>query len=314
MEFWLWMILFILGVVIVVLAAKILLMQKAAGEIGEAFEEKLKTDTNTLITLSGGGRHMRELAAKINTALRELHMQRRRFENGDMEVKNAITNISHDIRTPLTAIYGYLELLEEEEVSETAAEYIKIIRNRTEMLRKLSEEFFDYSVSLSSDLGLKEEAVDVNRVLQESIAAFYVDFLESKITPKIRITENRIVCRGDSAALSRVFSNLLNNAVKYSDGDLEIVLSENGEITFANTASALTNIEVSRLFDRFFTVENARKSTGLGLSISKLLIEKMGGEITAEHENGRLTIHVMPAKAELPGSAPKRNSGMSFVR
>ena len=93
--------------------------------------------------------------------------------------------------------------------------------------------------------------------------------------------------------LARVFSNLLNNAVKYSNGDLDITLSDTGEITFANTAKELSTIEVEQLFDRFYTVEAAHHSTGLGLSIARTLVERMGGSITAEYDDGRLTIRIM---------------------
>ena len=299
MEFLFGVIISGLGVVIVVLMIKIYLMRKAAGEIREAFSDRLKTDTNMLISLSCNDKYMRGLADDINTELRELRTLRNQFRYGDAEVKNAISNISHDIRTPLTAICGYLELFAEEKVSDTAAQYIKIIENRSEMLKKLTEELFDYSINVSPELELKMEAVDVNRVLQESIAAFYANFMECHITPNIQMTQRRVVRKADSDALSRVFANLLSNAIKYSEGDLDIVLSDNGEITFANTASNLSNVEVGRLFDRFYTVESSRQSRGLGLSIAKLLIEKMQGEITAEYENNRLIIHVILSKLYL---------------
>ena len=126
--------------------------------------------------------------------------------------------------------------------------------------------------------------------MEESIAAFYTALNERGITPKIQIPENHIIRTLDRSALARVFSNLLNNAIKYSDGDLEITLSETGEITFANTASELNEVQVGKLFDRFYTVEAARKSTGLGLAIARTLIEQMNGSISAKYENNRLRI------------------------
>ena len=117
---------------------------------------------------------------------------------------------------------GYLELLEEEAVSDNAARYLGIIRNRTEILRAMVEELFDFSVDTSAELELRREAVDVNRLLQESLAAFYANFQEYQITPEIHMTEVRIIRQADAAALGRVFSNLLGNALKYSDGDLEV--------------------------------------------------------------------------------------------
>lgn len=293
MEFWLGVIIFVLCIVIFALTVKVHLMRKAAKEIEKAFAERVEKDTNTLIGISCNDKYMRSLAEKINIQLREFRARRQQFQQRDIEVNNAITSITHDLRTPLTAICGYMELLEQEDVPEKAAQYIKIVENRAEILRKLTEELFDYSVDASTELELKKEEVNINRVLQESIAAFYADFLACNITPKIQMTENKIVRQADPDALSRVFANLMSNAVKYSDGDLDIVLAPDGEITFANTASALSRIEVGRLFDRFYTVENARKSTGLGLSISRILIEKMEGKITAEYENKRLVIRVL---------------------
>ena len=117
-----------------------------------------------------------------------------------------------------------------------------------------------------------------------------------RIVPKIQMPEIKIIRTLDRSALSRVFSNLISNAIKYSDGDLEIILSESGEVIFSNMASGLDEIQVGRLFDRFYTVEAARKSTGLGLSISKTLVEEMDGTIAAKYENGRLSIHIFFAE------------------
>jgi signal transduction histidine kinase len=221
-----------------------------------------------------------------------LREERHRFVQGDMELKNAVTNISHDLRTPLTAICGYLELLEQEEKSETVERYIDIIANRTEALKQLTEELFRYSVIVTTEEHEKEQVV-LNTVLEESIAAFYAALNEKEITPNIHIPEIKISRYLDRSALSRVFSNLLNNAMKYSDGDLDITLSETGEITFSNMASSLNEVQVGKLFDRFYTVEAARKSTGLGLAIARTLVEQMNGTIYATYENDMLSIHIL---------------------
>ena len=133
---------------------------------------------------------------------------------------------------------------------------------------------------------------DVKNVLEESIASFYEVLMARNIVPVINLTKEKVIRNLDSHALSRVFSNLLNNAVKYSDGDLEIILFENGEIVFANTASKLDAVEVEKLFDRFYTVETAKNSTGLGLSIAKTLTEQMRGEISAKYKDGKLYIKI----------------------
>ena len=222
----------------------------------------------------------------------ELQKQRHQFQQGDLELKNAVLNISHDLRTPLTAVCGYLDLLEEEEMPKTAKRYLAVIRNRTEAMARLTEELFQYSVVLSSEDKLKKEPVVINSILEESIAAYYVSLKERGIAPKVQIPEQKIVRMLDRSALSRIFSNLLQNAVKYSGGDLDITLTEEGEIIFANTAPGLTKVQAGRLFDRFYTVETAGKSTGLGLSISKVLVLQMDGNIDAEYEKNQLTIYL----------------------
>lgn len=292
MVYWLWAFVGILAAFVVVLLMKIHMMQKAAREIEAAFADRLMTDTNTLIAISGSDRYMRHLANAINRQLRFLREKRHRFQQGDAELKNAVTNISHDLRTPLTAVFGYLDLLEQEEKSEAVERYIAIIRNRCEMLKQLTEELFRYSVILARENDIRREPVVINNVLEESIAAFYTALKERNIAPAIQMPEEKITRLLDTSALSRVFSNLLQNALKYSDGDLEVTLSESGEIVFSNTASHLNEIEVGRLFDRFFTVEDARKSTGLGLAISKTLVEQMNGSISAGYKNGRLSIRI----------------------
>ena len=290
MELWLWAIIIILAMIIMALLVKIRILQKAAEEIENAFADRLITDTNTLIDISSRDKYMRNLANAVNVQLRKLRTERHRFQQGDTELKNAVTNISHDLRTPLTAICGYLDLLEQEETSEAVDRYIEVIRNRAEILTQLTEELFRYSVILSSETNMVREPIAINGVLEESIAAFYTALNERNITPNIQIPENKVIRNLDRSALSRVFSNLLNNAMKYSDGDLDITLSEEGEIIFTNTASGLNEVQIGKLFDRFYTVEAARKSTGLGLGIARTLIEQMNGTISASYKNNRLSI------------------------
>ena len=291
MEHLLIIIIGILILIIFVLLAKVYFLHKSAQELAEAFCDRLAADTNTLIDISTRDPYMRKLAADINTQLRLLRKQRHRYLTGDRELKEAVTNISHDLRTPLTAICGYLDLLDKEDKSENTSRYLSLIGNRVEAMKQLTEELFRYSVILSTgDLVL--EPVCVNGVLEESIAAFYGALTSRDIQPEIHITENRIERQLNREALGRVFSNILNNALKYSDGDLAITLRDEGDIIFSNTASGLNEVQVGKLFDRFFTVEAARNSNGLGLSIAKTLVEQMGGFILAELENKKLNIRI----------------------
>ena len=280
----------ILLLMIILLLIKIYLLQKGAQEIAEVFAEHLETETNTLIDISTRDPQMLQLAASINEQLRLLRKQRHKYQNGDKELKEAVTNISHDLRTPLTAICGYMELLEKEEKSETVTRYLALIANRTEALKQLTEELFRYSVVLSTQEDMQMETVHVNGVLEESIAGFYGALTERGMTPVIRLTEKRIERQLNKEALARIFGNILSNALKYSDGDLEIELKDDGSIIFSNSAATLNEVQVGKLFDRFFTVEAARNSNGLGLAIAKALIEHMDGSITARLLDHRLSI------------------------
>lgn len=284
MEIWLWAAIGVMATIIVVLLVKIYTLQKSAKEIKNAFADRLMTETNTLIDISSNDKYMRELAASINIQLRKLREERHFFIEGNAELKNAVTNISHDLRTPLTAICGYLDLLEQEEKSTTIERYLEIIRNRADLLTELIEELFRYSVIISGERLVVREPIAINGILEESIAAFYTTLNKRGIVPNIKITQAKIVRSLDRSSLIRVFSNLLNNAIKYSDGDLDITLTDSGEVIFANTASRLNEVQVGKLFDRFYTVEAARKSTGLGLAIARTLIEQMNGTISAKYE------------------------------
>ncbi|MGN0633507.1 MAG: sensor histidine kinase [Oscillospiraceae bacterium] len=282
----------LLGIIIIVLCVKIYLLKKSAREITDDFADRLKTDTNTPIGISSRDKDMRELADSINKQLAVLRREQLRYIQGDAELKTAVTNISHDLRTPLTAICGYLELMKEEEKSQKLSEYLDIIGGRAEAMKQLTEELFKYSVVMSEVGEQNIEEVLVNSLLEDCIMGFFAALNEKGVEPRVRITEKRITRNLDRADLSRVFSNLLANALKYSGGDLEISLDDDGVISFSNSAPQLDEVSVGRLFDRFYTVESASGSTGLGLSIAKTLVAKMHGEITAEFSYGRLCIKI----------------------
>lgn len=289
---WLFILCMICVIIILALVIKIVLMKKDIHEITMQFHEKLIGDTNTLLTLSGNDKSIRSLAADINQSLKELRKQRLRFEQGDAELKNAITSISHDLRTPLTAISGYLDLLEQEEKSSEVTRYVEIIVNRIDTLKQLADELFKYSIITSPDYDSPKERVSVNAVLEESIVGYYAALQKKGIIPEISMPSTVVYRTVNRAALLRTFSNLISNAIKYSNGDLNITLSKTGEIVFSNTAPELSKVQVERLFDRFYTVETARKSTGLGLSIARILVEQMNGTIAANLENGKLSISI----------------------
>lgn len=287
-----WVLCGALFVIAAALLVKIVLLQKSMGEIGAALREHLAEDTNTLISVSCQDRYARRLAAEINTQLRLLRKQRRQYQNGDRELKEAVTNISHDLRTPLTSIFGYLELCAQEEKTEALVRYLAFIEGRAVALKRLTEELFEYSLIFGTKDSLKFESVNINAVLEESLAHFYPSLTRRGIIPTVEMPSETVVRTLDRFALSRVFGNIINNAVKYSEGDLSVSLGKDGEIVFLNKAPGLSEVEVEKLFNRFYTVETARNSSGLGLAIAKTIVEQMGGEILAKLENGVLGVHV----------------------
>lgn len=258
-------------------------------EICAQFDQRLREDTNNLIYVSSRDAHIRRLAARLCIQLRLLRRQQRRYEDGDRELKEAITSISHDLRTPLTAISGYLELLSQQEQSDTARRYLSQIDNRAQAMKKLVGELFDYAVVISAPQQHPVE-LTLQGALEEGLAAYYTQLTQARITPSIRLSDEPVRRVLDRVSLERVIGNILSNAAKYSQGDLEVCLAPDGNITFANSAPELTPVMVERLFDRFYTVQTARHSTGLGLAIAKALTERMGGTITAACREGMLVI------------------------
>ena len=198
-------------------------------------------------------------------------------------------NISHDLRTPLTAISGYLQLLQGQDLPPDTRRYLEQIGGRTQAMKRLTEELFRYSVVVSEE-NLARELVDLRRAVEEALLSFYGALEGRGIEPQVRLPETPVIRQLDPAAVNRVLGNILTNALKYSAGDLEVTLEESGRLTFSNSAPGLDPVAAGRLFDRFYTVEAARNSTGLGLSIAKELTQRMGGSIGAELHGGTLTV------------------------
>ena len=285
-----WLLCGALAAIVLILCIRLRLLQKSLDEIAAQLEERLGSDTNNPIFLSARDPHARKLAGALNVQLKELRRLRQRYENGDRELKEAVTNVSHDLRTPLTAICGYLELLDRGDKTPDQARYLALIADRAEAMRQLTEELLRYSVAAGPEEELTLESVDLNAAVEEAVASFYGALVEGGVTPHVSLWSERVVRRLDRAALSRVLGNLLNNALRHGGGDLEVTLDSAGVITLSNTAPELDEVQVGRLFDRFYTVETGRSSTGLGLSIARALTERMGGTITARYEAGRLWV------------------------
>lgn len=277
-------------VIILLLLMKIIVMKRSAAEIAEKYKEITSTDTNAIIGIKSRDKDMMRLAAELNNTLVNVRSAYHRYSEGDMEMKMAITNISHDLRTPLTAILGHLALLKKEDKSPEVNKTLDIIEDRAQYMKKLTEELFEYSVILSSDGETPKENVMINQVLEDSLMNHYAALTQKGIEPEVDITEEQVIRNVNRQQVDRIFSNLMSNALKYSGGDLKISLTPDGKVTFTNKAPGLTKLDVEKLFTRFYTVESARNSTGLGLAIVRKFVEENGGKIEASYEDEMLSI------------------------
>lgn len=278
-----------LALVALGLGIKVALLRHGMKALRQDLVERRGQDTNTLLSLPCRDRELRRLASALNQELRALRQERLRYQQGDKELKEAVVNISHDLRTPLTAISGYLQLLQGQDLPPDTRRYLEQIDNRTQAMKRLTEELFRYSVVVSEEK-LAWEPVDLRRAVEEALLSFYGALEGRGIEPQVRLPETPVIRQLDPAAVNRVLGNILTNALKYSAGDLEVTLEESGRLTFSNAAPGLDPVAAGRLFDRFYTVEAARNSTGLGLSIAKELTQRMGGSIGAELHGGTLTV------------------------
>lgn len=288
-----WFYLFIItSIIIITLIIKIFVMKNAIKEIEENFDSIIESDTNNLITISTNDIDLKQLAKKINQNLKKIRELEIQYNQGNEELKRSITNISHDLRTPLTAIRGYLDLIEHKNLTEKQEDYLLFIDEKVKILTDLTEQLFNFSKSLDSYHDIKKQNIVLNSVLEETICASYDLFIQHNINPKIYITKEKIIKQIDENMLKRIFENIISNEIKYSDEFLEIKLNKNGKIIFRNKTKNFDKTSVERIFDRYYTVENAKKSTGIGLSIAKQLVELNNGIISANYDNGYLTIEI----------------------
>jgi len=271
----------ITSLLLLIAVVKLIVMKRSLSQVTEQFKEITSTDTNTVISVNSRDKDIRRLADELNKVLVDVRKAYLRYNEGDMEMKMSITNISHDLRTPLTAILGRLELIRDSEKSEEVEEALEIIENRARYMKELTEELFEYSVILSSDEEPVKEDVMLNMLLEDSLLNHYGALTSAGIEPEVDICEEKIIRKVNKQQIDRVFSNLMSNAIKYSKGDLKITLTSDGKVIFANKAPDLTPVEVEKLFNRFYTVQTARNSTGLGLAIARKFVTENGGSVDA---------------------------------
>ena len=281
----------VLAAVVLALGVKVWLLRRGARALRLGLAQKLREDTNTLLSLPCRDKELRRLASSLNEELRLLRKERLRYQQGDRELKEAVVNVSHDLRTPLTALSGYVELLKGEALSPAGQRYLSQIEDRAQAMQAMTEELFRYSLA-AEETALTLEPVDLRAAVEEALLSFYGAFQQKGVVPQLSLPQGPVTRQLDKAALSRVLGNILTNALKYSPGELAVALSPAGVLTFSNPAPGLDPVSAGRLFHRFYTVESSAQSTGLGLSIARELTQRLGGTISAQWESGRLQVEL----------------------
>ena len=229
-----------------------------------------------------------ELLTAINALLDLREQEEGDYRRQERAIRQQIANISHDLRTPLTSILGYLQLLEGEGLTtEERREYLAIVQGRAKALQSMIVRFYDLSRLEGGEYPLSRERVDLYHMLSELVAEFYNDFEGFDMT--VELLEGLPSVTADPAGVLRVFTNLIRNAMEHGRSRMSILLYQEGDevvSVFANDAPGLTSEDVEHVFDRFFTADKMRtgQSTGLGLAIVKALVERMGHTVSAELE------------------------------
>lgn len=288
----------VLAIALTAAVIKIVLLRRGYDELTDNIEDQVKGNTQVPVTLTTTDPHAKRAAETINRELTNLQKERNEYLDGNRKVAEAVTGISHDIRTPLTAINSYLDLMADEKDEELKAQYLERIKSRTLSLSDLADELFKYSTSsdpanytVQSGSSVSEP-VDICRILEECILSFYAAFKNEGIEPQIELPDNTVPVLCDSKSANRIFENIISNALKYADGALDIRLDDEGCAVFSNPAPDLTPVSAAKLFDRYYTVNEGSASTGLGFSIARELITRNGGTIESDLKDGILSVIV----------------------
>lgn len=240
-------------------------------------------------------RDLENLSIEINEALYASKRSKVNSIQKENELKEMIANMSHDLRTPLTSIMGYIQLLNNPSLTQEEREgYLEIIEKRSRILRGLLNDFYELSLIDSIDYKMTLEKVNISRILEEVVLGKYTEFREKGLEPVINIVDDvTITC--DYKALERIIENLLSNMIRYAHTRAEISLEKANNLvilTVRNDSAYKLDEDIDKLFDRFYKGDKSRGShgTGLGLSIVKGLIERMNGQVSAEINHNLLSI------------------------
>lgn len=250
------------------------------------------------IRTSATDNSVEDLVSKINYLYDESQKINTKNKHIEEEIRRSIANMAHDLRTPLTSISGYIQLIKSESTTEIEKkEYIEIVERRTKRLETLITGFYELSRLNSNEYNFKLQKVNLNKILCDSIALYYNEFINRNIEPIIEIDESIPNIIADEEAVNRIFSNLIGNMIKHGKGNVKITLKEKDGYILSEFINYAPNIEanqVAKIFDRFYTADKSRSSenTGLGLSITKAFVEGLGSEINGKVSDENLNIYI----------------------
>ncbi len=280
------------------LLIKLLYQRQLIRRVQKQIDFLVDRDTQTEIMLERTDGSIDALVISINHLLDKYRNTGQAIERSDMLFRDTITSLSHDLRTPLATANGYIQLLQEEKLGTKQQAYLHIARDRISAVKLLLDQLFEFARIESDELKLNCKSVDVHSVLRDAIASYYSDFEQKDCIPDIAIPNLPAVIWADSDALTRIFSNVIYNALIHGDKDYKItavVEQSNSIIAIQNTSDSIQQEDIAHLFDRFYTTDQSRskKTTGLGLAIAQKLVLRMDGSISAKLQNGVFSIQII---------------------
>ena len=281
-----------------VLIGRQVILERGLHQAARRMREQLADETTARLALPCPSAGAEELLVCLNQLLELRQEERAVYHRKEQELRQQIANVSHDLRTPLTSILGYLQLLEGEGLSPgKRVEYLSVIEGRARTLQTFIAAFYDLSRIEGGELPLERDKVDLGRALSDQLAAAYEQIEESGLVMEVDIAPDMPPVWADGGAVTRIFSNLLTNALRHGEDTLAVKLYREGNAVvsaFSNRADGLTAEDAAHVFERFYTADKMRtgQSTGLGLAIVKALAERMGHTVAARWEDGVFTVEV----------------------
>lgn len=273
----------LLGLLLAAALLKWFLLKRDIRQLLAKLEAIIQSDTNARLTTDTFDKDIVRLAESINKMLQRNRRDLFEKYRAEADLKRAITNISHDLRTPLTSALGYLQMMEAASLEEeTRSRYIAIVRGRLEVLSQLMNSLFEFARVIEGTTSYVLQKVNIGNPVRDALLAHYAELEEKGFVVDAEIPDTPVYCLCDGDVLRRILQNLLKNVCIHGHSFLRIRV-ENGVIEIANKADGLNELDTERIFERFYTADASRtsKNTGLGLAIVKELVLRMDGTITA---------------------------------